>query len=186
MCHTECFFNDLLVLPIGWRSPTTVFTNIYNFLTQNPREVLILDIQANDGTLQDLYTNVLNQINGFVDMMYKHPITGDDNEWPLMSELIDTNQRYVVGFFLANCLSRVSLPLCYFIMCLFRRISISSRSSVLSSSSFSFSWVALYAELSSLLFVPKVLIPPTINVLPKSIQFVDTYLIHHFILVKMK
>ena len=92
MCHGECYFQG--VVAIGWRDPLEVFESITSFLEENPREVLVIDLQTDDNTLDDLYINVLSGIDGFIDLMYKHPRSGEAAvEWPLMSELIDMDQR---------------------------------------------------------------------------------------------
>ena len=89
MCHGECFFLGFIFL--GYRDPLTTFTNIKSFLDDNPREVIVIDLQVNDGTLDALYYDVLDTIPGFTGMMYQHPRRRDP--WPTLGELIESNQR---------------------------------------------------------------------------------------------
>ena len=69
-----------------------MFTNIVNFLENNPREILLIDLQADDNTLHELYNTVLTNVDGFTDMMYSH--NTEVVQWPTMSELIERNERY--------------------------------------------------------------------------------------------
>ena len=89
MCHGECFYFGFIKL--GHRDPVTVFVNIKEFLDDNPREDIIIDLQVNDGTLDSLYYNVLGTIPGFTEMMYQHPRRRDP--WPTLGTLIDANRR---------------------------------------------------------------------------------------------
>jgi len=89
-CHGECFYFGFLA--IGHRDPENMLKNIKAFLDENPRELIIIDLQVNDDTLDAVYA-VLQSIPGFVDMMYDHPRLRDD--WPLMGDLIDANKRII-------------------------------------------------------------------------------------------
>jgi len=89
MCHGECYFLGFIAL--GHRDPRTTFANIKAFLDDNPREVIVIDLQVSDGTLDALYYDVLDTIPGFTDMMYQHPRRRDP--WPTLGTLIDSNQR---------------------------------------------------------------------------------------------
>ena len=89
MCHGECYYFGFI--PLGHRDPLTVFSNIKAFLDDNPREVIIIDLQVNHGTLDALYYNVLDTIPGFTEMLYQHPRRRDP--WPTLRTLIDANQR---------------------------------------------------------------------------------------------
>ena len=89
MCHGECFFLGFIAL--GYKSPLTTFANIKSFLDDNPREVIVIDLQVNDGTLDALYYDVLDTIPGFTDMMYQHPRRRDP--WPTLGTLIESNER---------------------------------------------------------------------------------------------
>ena len=97
LCHGYCYYQDSSPFPIGWRDPIEVFTNILTFLNDNPREIVLIDLQADDNTLHELYTSVLSKIGGFTDMMYAHTTTNTSQEnqsqWPTMSELIERNER---------------------------------------------------------------------------------------------
>lgn len=89
-CHGECFYWGFLA--IGHRDPETMLKNIKAFLDENPRELIIIDMQVNDDTFDAVYS-VLEGISGFIDMMYDHPRRKD--EWPLMGDLIDDNKRII-------------------------------------------------------------------------------------------
>ena len=89
LCHGECYYFGFIKL--GHRDPLTTFANIKAFLDDNPREVIVIDLQVNHGTLDSLYYNVLDTIPGFTEMMYSHPRRRDP--WPTLGTLIDTNQR---------------------------------------------------------------------------------------------
>lgn len=73
----------------GYRKITPVFTSILNFLTLNPGEVVIVELQVGGDTLTQAIDEAL-QIYGFSDIIYEHP--GRYFEWPTMQELIDTNK----------------------------------------------------------------------------------------------
>lgn len=92
LCHSIC--------AAGKRDPTVVFDNIYDFLSQNPEEILILVFQiGRDSTgqnpidLTDLHS-VMKGVPGFTDMIYSHP--NNAKEWPTLQELIDVNQRLII------------------------------------------------------------------------------------------
>jgi hypothetical protein len=89
LCHGQCSFLGFVAL--GHRDPRAVFANIKAFLDDHPREVVVVDLQANDGTLDALYYDVLDSIPGFADMMYQHPRRRDP--WPTLGTLVESNQR---------------------------------------------------------------------------------------------
>lgn len=91
LCHSFC--------AAGSRDPTEVFTNILEFLTQNPQEIIILvfqigkDPDRNPISLTDLY-GIMEGVDGFTDMMYTHPTNAVN--WPSLGELISNNQRLII------------------------------------------------------------------------------------------
>ena len=89
MCHGECYYFGFIKL--GHRDPLALFSNIKAFLDDNPREVIVIDLQVNHGTLDALYYNILDTIPGFTEMLYFHPRPQDP--WPTLGTLIGANQR---------------------------------------------------------------------------------------------
>ena len=88
LCHSIC--------AAGIRSPREAFQNIYNFLSQNQEEVIILVFQIGRDNLgqnpipvADINT-IMSSVSGFVEMIYDHFQNAD--EWPTLQQLIDINQ----------------------------------------------------------------------------------------------
>lgn len=80
---------------LGTRDPFEVFSNISNWLNNNPTEVLLIPTEINDEAgggdvkLSDIY-EVFSSIEGFTDKLYSK---GSDPKWPTMQELIESNRR---------------------------------------------------------------------------------------------
>jgi len=98
LVHADCL--------LGFSSPMETFTEIVQFLVDNPNEVLIMPIEINDNTggkvdLNELFV-VMEDSNvgniSFADLMYMHPNTA--TAWPTLQELIDANKRIL--FFIYN------------------------------------------------------------------------------------
>ena len=91
-CHNICEY--------GERTPQEVFTNVVDFLTKYPSEVIVLIFQASTekGPIvwNDLYDE-MKQVQDFADMMYIHQ--GEGKDWPLMSELVKSNKRIITFYF---------------------------------------------------------------------------------------
>merc|ERR1712232_465174 len=92
LCHSIC--------AAGKRSPREAFQNIYDFLSQNQEEVIILVFQIGRDILgqqpipvTDLST-IMSSVSGLVEMIYDHP--RDADEWPTLQQLIDLNKRIVI------------------------------------------------------------------------------------------
>lgn len=66
-----------------------MFSSILTFLTLNPNEVVIVELQVGGKTLTQVIDEA-SQITGYSDIIYKH--SGRYVEWPTMQELIDTNK----------------------------------------------------------------------------------------------
>ncbi|KAL7440877.1 hypothetical protein ACHAXM_007504 [Skeletonema potamos] len=83
-CHSAC--------GTGVRDPTQVIENIKNFLDVNPREVLLVDVDMNEGSENDLRTAM--RASGLLDYVY----IPDSKyvEWPRMEKLIDKNKRLLL------------------------------------------------------------------------------------------
>jgi hypothetical protein len=93
---------------IGSSDPRTVFTEMQQFLTDNPQEVILMPVQIDDDTggsvrLQDIYSvfqqAVDNNGKSMADRLYAHS-TDVSAPWPTLSELIDNDQRIL--FFIYN------------------------------------------------------------------------------------
>ena len=82
LCNSFCFS--------GKRDPVRAFSNIADFLIDNPNEVLIVLIKASDQTLLRLFDLVFAESPGLRSLLYAHP--GVNTEWPLLGELIDLNE----------------------------------------------------------------------------------------------
>lgn len=82
LCTSFCFS--------GKRDPARVFSNIAEFLADNPNEVIILVIKDDEQTLLRLFDLVFAESPELRSLMYSH--TGDGTEWPRLGELIDSNK----------------------------------------------------------------------------------------------
>eukprot|EP00814_Leptocylindrus_danicus_P017121 CAMPEP_0116018654 /NCGR_PEP_ID=MMETSP0321-20121206/8773_1 /TAXON_ID=163516 /ORGANISM="Leptocylindrus danicus var. danicus, Strain B650" /LENGTH=354 /DNA_ID=CAMNT_0003489081 /DNA_START=340 /DNA_END=1404 /DNA_ORIENTATION=- len=85
-CHSECI--------LGTRDPSTVFAAIVSFLEENLSEVIVLELQIDPGSdMFELYS-VMQDVDGFSDMIYEHPDASSD--WPFLSQLVDDNKRILI------------------------------------------------------------------------------------------
>jgi len=105
LCHDVC--------ALGHRKVTPTFTAILDFLTHNPQEVVIIELEIGQGTLAQLMETIFN-IPGFSNIVYDHP--GVEIEWPLMKDLIDSNE--VRNFTSKN----FQFPFEFFLTCSFTTI----------------------------------------------------------------
>lgn len=85
-CHGTCAF--------GTRDILEVFTNINDFLDNNPSEIIVLPIELNSEVgqavdLDELY-GIMQQVSGFVDKFYHHENRTAD--WPTLGDLVQSNQ----------------------------------------------------------------------------------------------
>ncbi|KAL7545390.1 hypothetical protein ACHAWF_008736, partial [Thalassiosira exigua] len=69
-------------------------TNLVTFLEDNPREVLILEFDMQEGSTDDLH--VALQYSGLVDRVYRPDSQYYIEEWPTLGELIDSNKRVLL------------------------------------------------------------------------------------------
>lgn len=98
LCHGVCNF--------GARSPATVFSNIVQFLNDNPSEIIMINLQVNNepqlGGQQvslDTFANILSSnVDGFDDMLYAHDETTQPS-WPTLQTLIDLKRRLLLFHF---------------------------------------------------------------------------------------
>ena len=83
-CHGSC--------DAGVRDPAQVLRNVKTFLDVNPNEVLILEFEVTDNSLEQLF-NAIDD-SGLDEYIYRPSST--DVEWPTMQTLIDTGARALV------------------------------------------------------------------------------------------
>ena len=86
-CHGTC--------AAGSRSPAIVLKNIKTFLDVNPKEVLILEFEVGEGTLELLY-QAINDSG-----LEKYVLRGLKNDgtvtsWPTFQQLINSNRRLLL------------------------------------------------------------------------------------------
>lgn len=82
-CHSKCF--------LGTKDPRATFDAIANFLiTKKPTDIIVLEIQVNDGTLNDLWSLTSKE---FRDLVYSKP---RGKPWPTLNEMIDEDRRIIV------------------------------------------------------------------------------------------
>jgi hypothetical protein len=86
LCHGIC--------NIGSRDIKEVFTNINQFLDDNPTEVIVIPLEINNGVdeMVDIWTlySIMTEIPGFTEKFYVHENLIAD--WPTLREVIDTNK----------------------------------------------------------------------------------------------
>ena len=105
LVHTSC--------ALGYSAPFPVFTQIQQFLTDHPREVIVMPIELNDHIghrrvrLEDVEL-LLRQVvdsNGksMYDRIYQHPVFDPHrprrHTWPTLNELIDRDHRIILGVY---------------------------------------------------------------------------------------
>mmetsp|Transcript_12021 Transcript_12021/g.24257 ORF Transcript_12021/g.24257 Transcript_12021/m.24257 type:complete len:366 (+) Transcript_12021:114-1211(+) len=86
-CHGTC--------GAGSRKPETVLNNIKTFLDVNPNEVLILEFEVGEGTLELLY-EAINDSG-----LEKYVLRDEENDgtvttWPTLQQLISSNRRLLL------------------------------------------------------------------------------------------
>jgi hypothetical protein len=96
--HAFCF--------LGTRDVVDTFSNIHNFLTQNPNEVLIVSLQIELVDLQQL-ANLLGGVPGLTDRFYDHALGAD---WPTLGELIDAGTNIVLFHYNGPSCDQVVCP----------------------------------------------------------------------------
>jgi len=89
-CHGYCH--------LGSTEISDKMSNVATFLQNNPTEVLVLDFQFPEGSTMDyvdkLY-NILLNVTGMEDLLYILEAS-DQYEWPLMSDLVQSNKRLIL------------------------------------------------------------------------------------------
>ncbi|KAL3758036.1 hypothetical protein ACHAWU_004427 [Discostella pseudostelligera] len=96
-CHTAC--------GAGVRDPKDVLTSLRTFIEENPREVLIIELDMNDGSSTDLRAAL--QYSGLLEYVYyPQQETNIIEDWPTLGELIYSNKRIIlfgIGDGMASC-----------------------------------------------------------------------------------
>ena len=103
LVHGRCAF--------GSRDPIETFSNIVNFLKANPKEVLIMPTQIENGAgggevLMEEISKTFLKVPGLMQLLYEHP--GPSTSWPTLQELIDRDRRIL--FFHYNGVEDCSDP----------------------------------------------------------------------------
>jgi hypothetical protein len=85
LVHSSCY--------LGFANLTTTLQEIADFLLQHQREVLLMPTQLDFDTGGDFSLRQLEAVmpESFRNLLYEHP--KDGRPWPLLRELIDSNQR---------------------------------------------------------------------------------------------
>lgn len=96
-CHASC--------AAGVRTPSTVFSNIKTFLNTNPNEVIIVEFEVGDGTLEMLHQAIDDsELDEYI--LRDLGNNGTVTEWPTFQQLIDANRRLILfahGDGMASC-----------------------------------------------------------------------------------
>ena len=82
-CHSICV--------VGRRDAGTVFNSIVTFLTANPTDVVIIELEINDNSLDRLWASTTS---AFRALLYTHP--GVNVAWPTLNDLISKGKRIIV------------------------------------------------------------------------------------------
>lgn len=82
-CHAVCV--------VGRRDAGTVFNSIVTFLTANPTDVIIIELEINDNSLDRLWASTSS---AFRALLYTHP--GVNTAWPTLNDLISKGKRIIV------------------------------------------------------------------------------------------
>jgi len=83
MCHGFCELGALKLAP--------VLKDVRDFLVENPGEVLVIVIQDESVTPQDVERCFKE--SGLIEFVYRGPVT---SPWPTLREMVETDQRVVV------------------------------------------------------------------------------------------
>lgn len=86
LCHGICV--------IGALDPTEVFTNIVNFLNENPTEIIMINLQLNSEVSDEVdlnyFASLMNDnVAGFSDRLYIHD---PSQTWPTLRDLTGSGQ----------------------------------------------------------------------------------------------
>jgi hypothetical protein len=86
LCHGIC--------TIGARDPKEVFTTIVDFLSNNPTEVIMINVEVNSEVSDEVdlnyFASILNDnVGGFSDRLYVHDPT---QTWPTLRNLTDSDK----------------------------------------------------------------------------------------------
>jgi hypothetical protein len=97
-----CHGNDITGCGVGRVDPLQAFTDINNWISANPNNVIMISLQINedagDAMSLAMIQELLQQVpDGFSDRLYDHwPITSD---WPTVGELIEANKQVLFFYF---------------------------------------------------------------------------------------
>jgi len=97
-----CHGGDIVGCGLGRVDPLQTFTDINDWITTNPNNVIMISLQINEdagGAISlDMVQSLLQQVpNGFSDRLYDHWPIG--LEWPTLGELIESNQQVMFFYF---------------------------------------------------------------------------------------
>jgi hypothetical protein len=109
LCHGIC--------SLGTRDLNEVFTNINQFLDDNPNEVLVIPMELDSEVdrqidIDELYS-LMTAVPGFTDKFYAHPDLTSD--WPTLREAIATNKVRFRGGKLLSIDVASNLIHCHFV-----------------------------------------------------------------------
>jgi hypothetical protein len=92
---------------LGYSDPLEVLTDIHQFLTENPNEVIIMPTRIDDNTggavgLEEIHSVMKAVVDdegrSMADRLYAHP-PGVTTTWPTLGKLIDGDQRIIFFHF---------------------------------------------------------------------------------------
>lgn len=99
VCNGELMFVHT-ICKLGTSDPTTTFTAINQWLTDNPTEVIVIPLEivknaggSDDVDLGKIY-NLLLAIDGFTERMYQK--INENCVWPTLGELVANDQRILL------------------------------------------------------------------------------------------
>lgn len=97
-----CHGNEIVECSLGTLDPVDAFTEINNWVTANPNNVLVIALQMssfNDGVSLEEVQSRIQQVDGFADKLYDHWPLEDSKTWPTLAELIDSGKQIVFFYF---------------------------------------------------------------------------------------
>lgn len=97
-----CHGNDIIGCGVGSVDPIQAFTEINDWIVENPNNIIMISLQINEDAGGPISLEMIQELvqqvpNGFSDRLYDHwPVT---DEWPTLGQLIEANQQVLFFYF---------------------------------------------------------------------------------------
>lgn len=95
---------------LGSRDPTEVWTNINSFLTDNPREVILVPmefVEDEETVSVDEVYSIMSAVDGLTNKLYWHD---PDQDWPTLGELLDEGKQILLFHYNGPSCSEITCP----------------------------------------------------------------------------